>query len=88
MSYVPYCSDDMFMDMFLKLHMHKYEIQSLPPNTKNVTHSTFNSANFYLHLHIPRFAREIILLLYVAKYKELPLFGSRLSSEHLIQTFL
>lgn len=41
MPYVPYCSDDMFMNMFLKLHMHKHTMQSLPPNTKIAAHSIF-----------------------------------------------
>lgn len=38
---MPYCSGGMFRNKFSKLHMHRSETQSLPPNTKNAAHSTF-----------------------------------------------
>ena len=48
-----------------------------------ILHLLVYHANIYLHLHIPRFANEIILLQYVAKYKQLALFGK----QSVIRTF-
>lgn len=48
-----------------------------------ILHLLVYSANIYLHLHIPGFANEIILLQYAAKYKQLALFGK----QNIIWTF-
>lgn len=61
----------------------KYEVFLQIFRIQLILHLLVYRANIYLHLHIPRFANEIILLQYAAKYKQLALFGK----QNIIRTF-